>query len=317
MKKIYTIIMVVLINNLITYAQPVLNSSDFNVTFNMYRYPTNDNISGLSAGAAGANVTWDFSAMTATLDGTYSSVSVASTPYAADFPTANFAYKFSSPGDPDEYSYYKVTSTQFELLGSKDVDYTDLLIDTSIIFNFPFTYLTSFSDSYANASDPPGGYTNSVSYDGYGTLITPYETFTNVVRRKSVEIDGNVTFTDYEWYTTNPCKIVMAMGFYDNPTDNQFGNYTEFLTSSNLSITENEKTNVVSIYPNPTNSILNLDLSNEIAVDKIVIIDITGKIVLQQNQNLAQINLEKLEKGLYIIEVYSQNNKFTSKFIKE
>lgn len=73
----------------------------------------------------------------------------------------------------------------------------------------------------------------------------------------------------------------------------------------------------IKMYPNPTTSILNLGFSNEVIVNKIKVIDMTGKTVLQQDQNFTQINVEKLSKGLYIIEVYSQNEKFTSKFIKE
>ena len=47
------------------------------------------------------------------------------------------------------------------------------------------------------------------------------------------------------------------------------------------------------------------------------VIDATGKVILQQEGNTTQINVEKLMTGLYILEVYSGNQKFTSKFIKE
>lgn len=73
----------------------------------------------------------------------------------------------------------------------------------------------------------------------------------------------------------------------------------------------------IKMYPNPTTSILNLDFSNEVIVNKIKVIDITGKTVLQEDQNFTQINVEKLSKGLYTIEIYSQNEKLTRKFIKE
>ena len=73
----------------------------------------------------------------------------------------------------------------------------------------------------------------------------------------------------------------------------------------------------IKIFPNPTTSVLNLNFSNEITIDKIMVIDMSGKIVLQQNQNFTQIDVEELAKGLYIIEVYSKNEKLTRKFIKE
>lgn len=72
----------------------------------------------------------------------------------------------------------------------------------------------------------------------------------------------------------------------------------------------------IKMYPNPTTSVLNFNFSNEINVAKIKVMDITGKTVLQQNQNFTQIDVEKLTSGLYIIEIFTENDKFTSKFIK-
>ena len=90
------------------------------------------------------------------------------------------------------------------------------------------------------------------------------------------------------------------------------------LTITNPALgTSNFSKENIKMYPNPTTSILNLDFSNEIAVDKVKVIDMTGKTVLQQDQNFTQINVDKLTSGLYIIELYSENEKFTSKFIKE
>ena len=75
--------------------------------------------------------------------------------------------------------------------------------------------------------------------------------------------------------------------------------------------------NIITVFPNPTTSIVNLNFPNTVTIDKVAINDITGKIVLQQDQNTAQINVEKLATGLYIIEMFSGNEKFTSKFVKK
>lgn len=73
----------------------------------------------------------------------------------------------------------------------------------------------------------------------------------------------------------------------------------------------------ITVFPNPTTSTVNLAISNAVTIDKVVVIDVTGKTVLQQNQNNTQVNVEKLTAGLYIIEAFSGNDKFTSKFVKQ
>lgn len=75
-------------------------------------------------------------------------------------------------------------------------------------------------------------------------------------------------------------------------------------------------TNGFSIYPNPTNSLLNVEMVDSLELSKIQIVDVTGKIVLEQNQDLNIINVENLANGLYIIQMYSENKSFTGKFIK-
>lgn len=72
----------------------------------------------------------------------------------------------------------------------------------------------------------------------------------------------------------------------------------------------------ITVSPNPVNAVLNIDVTNT-TIDKVVVFDVTGRTVLQQEANAAQVNVEKLPAGLYILEAYSGNEKFTSKFIKK
>jgi alpha-tubulin suppressor-like RCC1 family protein len=72
-----------------------------------------------------------------------------------------------------------------------------------------------------------------------------------------------------------------------------------------------------SIYPNPTNDKINIELSDDLEISKIVITDITGKIVLDQNENLKTINVEDLSNGLYIIQLFSDQKIFQGKFVKK
>jgi hypothetical protein len=71
------------------------------------------------------------------------------------------------------------------------------------------------------------------------------------------------------------------------------------------------------LYPNPTNTLLYIQTSNSIVLDKIIITDLSGKTVMEQTQNTNQISVEKLATGVYIFNAYSEGNQFHQKFIKE
>lgn len=88
------------------------------------------------------------------------------------------------------------------------------------------------------------------------------------------------------------------------------------LSSKNLSLNK-PKTNTLVVYPNPVTSILNFEIPNGDTIDKTVITDINGKIISEQDKNTTQINTQHLKSGMYIINAYSSNKKFTHKFIKK
>lgn len=92
-------------------------------------------------------------------------------------------------------------------------------------------------------------------------------------------------------------------------------NYSDYITLGTEKL--EMANNAIIVFPNPATSILNFQYPDKITVEKINIIDSTGKMVLQQNQNLNTINVEQLAKGLYIIESYSGKEKFQTKFIKK
>ena len=69
------------------------------------------------------------------------------------------------------------------------------------------------------------------------------------------------------------------------------------------------------IFPNPTKNIINI--KNITEIKKIKIFDYLGKEVLTQTENNNEINVENLSKGIYLIEINSENQKVYKKFIKE
>ena len=71
------------------------------------------------------------------------------------------------------------------------------------------------------------------------------------------------------------------------------------------------------IYPNPTTNLINLKFPHGIAIDKIIITELTGKIILTLTENTTQINTENLSNGVYFVQAFSEEKKYQSKFIKQ
>jgi hypothetical protein len=71
------------------------------------------------------------------------------------------------------------------------------------------------------------------------------------------------------------------------------------------------------IYPNPAKSIINLQFPDDVVIDKIIIIDLTGKIIIEQTENTTQVNTEGLASGMYLVQAISGDKKWQSEFVIE
>lgn len=71
------------------------------------------------------------------------------------------------------------------------------------------------------------------------------------------------------------------------------------------------KNNTPKIYPNPTNSILNIEFENRI-INKYTITDLAGHVIISSftNSNKHQIDLSSLTQGIYIININNKAFKF-------
>ena len=73
--------------------------------------------------------------------------------------------------------------------------------------------------------------------------------------------------------------------------------------------------NTISLYPNPTQEVLNI--SSSISITKIEVYDLLGKKVAS-NDNASNVNVSDLGKGAYIVKVVQENGSVAAKqFIKE
>ncbi|MBM6498002.1 T9SS type A sorting domain-containing protein [Flavobacterium macrobrachii] len=72
----------------------------------------------------------------------------------------------------------------------------------------------------------------------------------------------------------------------------------------------------VSIYPNPCKDFLSVELKNESKIDNVTIIDISGKILLVENNVSSEIDLTNFKTGVYVIKINSNEKVIYKKIVK-
>ena len=82
-------------------------------------------------------------------------------------------------------------------------------------------------------------------------------------------------------------------------------------------MTDSTITSTLTIYPNPTSSILFIESSNNSIIENLIVTDLLGKVIFEGKPENNQLNVERFASGAYIIQVFSGEEKFTKKFIKE
>jgi uncharacterized delta-60 repeat protein len=172
------------------------------------------------------------------------------------------------------------------------------LINSAIQNNAKIIIVGDFYDSINNITNH-----NILRLNPDGTIDTTFNSgigCNNIIYNTSIQSDGKIIiggdFTSYDGIGRN--RIARING--DNA-----------LETSNI-----EKNSIV-IYPNPVTNLLQIQTSNNTSITSSKILDLSGKVIIEQKENCNTLNTETLSKGFYILEVCSDRDKFTSKFIKE
>lgn len=278
-------------------AQPVITSSVTSVPPG-----TVDSAYGASPtvlpGSGGAGITWDMSTVPTIFAAKLTVVDPATSMYASTFPTATFAVKVE--GTTTTYNYSRQSSIGLETLsltyGGTGVG-TDFNPNPRMTVPFPFSYTDSKSDTFQSTTS--GNDTVRLTYDGYGILKTPFNTYSNVIRIKE---DYGTSYS-YSWYNVSPFALVMN---YASATNNYVIVKTHFVTTGVSNVAVGPQ---VVVYPNPTsgNAVLRMDATGYYNAS-FTLTDITGKTVKQLSVTSSETNVSKdgLAPGLYYYTV--QNN---------
>ena len=82
-------------------------------------------------------------------------------------------------------------------------------------------------------------------------------------------------------------------------------------------ITENFLDNSFIVYPNPTSDILLLHNNSNLTIQKISLTDLMGKTLLEITTNFSEINIQTFQRGIYILNISTDNKNIKYKIIKK
>jgi len=99
-----------------------------------------------------------------------------------------------------------------------------------------------------------------------------------------------------------------AIGFADNQ-------YVMNVVGNLLSVEEFSLENSISIYPNPTADVINLEVSNAITIKSMELYNIVGKQVIKTN-NASALDLSNIEAGVYMLRIFTDSGSITKKVIR-
>ena len=268
---------------------------------------------GLTPGAAGASVSWDYSA--AVIDTNHSSASYlasGSTAYAPSFPGSTVAVA-SGTG----FVYYATNSSSFDLLGSETPTSGVRFSDSEELLAFPFSYTNTFSDNFrghstgSSLADSLFG-SNSAVADAWGTLKVPGgATYTNALRVKNTEtyvdsvigiVGFHYTTITYNWYVSTQSSPVFYLQYFStfpssNPSSVNKSKTAWFTYTPAAGIEEQDAVVRMLLYPNPLcgqEGILNYTLP------------CPGHTVISILNPLGQ-EVKRMEKGMLAPGTYAEN----------
>ncbi|MDR6922413.1 T9SS type A sorting domain-containing protein [Chryseobacterium sp. 2987] len=326
MKKLNFILFAVI--GVMGYAQPSITRAGVDrinvpITFRADDFTA----TSISAGPAGANMTWNFSAYNAVNVTTYTTNACPGQANCFRFPGAN---RITKPAQAEVYEFVSMADTEATMLGTYSgptvgegtSTYTDPLIE----YKFPITYQQQFDDTYqfngvsATSNMSESGQVSFVA-DGYGTVITPVGTFSNVMRVKRIRsatqtIPGlppaTYNLESYQWISQNEGVVlsftINTATFNGSSTTTKLMSY---LVPGSLSTAETKsRSSDIAVYPNPSADFFTLKSKEDIK--KITVNSLDGKVMLTA-ENSRNIDISGLPKGVYILQGTLKNGTSVSK----
>ena len=239
-------------------------------------------------GPAGENITWDFSDLPEGDILQHQIIPVGDALGNELFPDANYATIINTDEVPDPlYFYYRIDQNGWSdygsYIGTEEFPVAVVFSDPQTAFDLPVTYGSSGTDTYAGEVQSFFDFnffgTSSYTVDGYGDLILPDGTYSNVLRLSMIRMQEDESFGGL---TSNSQSTVHAWISADIPFPLLLIDETEsFLIGQSAGIEQSttylmsydgaptrtsdlESTFNVLPYPNPSEGVFNFHFEYEV-----------------------------------------------------
>ena len=332
-----TIILLLLFFSCTLFAQITITDTDVSNVFVVGNSATVHSAATTTfdIGTAGGGNNWDFSGLQSTETFEILSVDIVTTPYASEFPSANYATYSQGEysGYPAEiWSYLSVNGT-LSNLGQAMITsaFPGILITlkdnpAGIELQLPMTYNTSWSQNYTETIYYSGNPLDSTSYstdvvvDAWGTMTMPGGSSFDALRIRESETSGGNTSVNYSFLAKNGANVTVS-ATDENPPANGVINadwydWNSPFTSGvekisglpgDFSLTQN--------YPNPFNPSTKIEYTiPEESLVQLKVYDVLGNQVAElvnegQSSGTYGVDFkaENLSSGLYIARLSSGN----------
>lgn len=299
----------------------------------------------------GANAVWSFTNFTQIGTNTDTYTTPAPTDVQNEYPGTTEIQTITTAGVPPVISnlYIKNDMGEISITGLQQGDALGLNItNNATLGTFPLNYPYSFSDpdgisgtfeGDVDGTMADGTFSGTIltSVDAYGTLtlndfgLGAYSgSVTRLRTEQTINLSisvfgfpvpiGDVVQTVNNYYDDNDGSLVFRTS--ENVFDINAGGMVfqdtvlvyEAQDRSTLSTDNVLGSDGFTLYPNPVDSVLNITVAQNNAINSIRIMDLNGRIVMTSNTN--SVDVTSLQNGLYIAAIESKNGFVTKKFIK-
>jgi hypothetical protein len=208
-------------------------------------------------------------------------------------------YKFDSTNNTTISPCFPYTSCPTP---APNAGVTESLIEICRKPSYQEFIVNTFSPAIGSAFSFDVQNTNATSYIWKkGTIVLPTQT-TGILNIASITSSDSGTYT---CTMTNECGTTVTMPLQIN---------------INLGIEEFIPLDkVITLFPNPTNNILNFKIyeNSNVEISKITITNLLGQIVFSEEKNNNKIDVSKFQTGIYQIKLTTNKGNWSGKFIKE
>ncbi len=275
----------------------------------------------------GENQLWDFSGVTnKNPDVVYTSTieRPIETPYYNDYPESNYVETEETFSNNvlinKRYSYYLLSDTQLERLGSKNSETGESSVysNPQTEYVFPLSYGITNEDTWNSTSSFLTGYAN-LECIGSGTLKLPNGVYENVLM-VHIEIDNIfIVLDNYFWLSENGALLTayyaISSIFSSNPEINAMYATNTDIISSGLESVKSIVNNIQ--YNNPVQHTLELKMETNGVSDRfgLSISNTHGATVLasefssfSSENSAVNLDLSSLNPGIYFLSINSISN---------